>query len=139
LISVAADKEEKVRRYWEGFWGGGDRAAVEEFYGPTFRENGEQQVREEWLEGAEWWRGRFSNMSIEVDKLFTCGDVVVSRVIYRGKHTDDFKVLPASGKEIEVSGLDVFEFEDGQVVDHWHETDHLVLFRQLGAELRPGS
>jgi predicted ester cyclase len=129
--------EESVRRYWEDFWGKGDRAAVEAFYAPTFRLNGEETVRDEWLEGAEWWRGRFSDMGVEVDKLFTCGDLVVSRVIYRGTHTADFNAVPTTGKDIELSGLDVFEFEDGLVVDHWHETDHLELFRQLGAELRP--
>ncbi|MEP6910011.1 MAG: ester cyclase [Actinomycetota bacterium] len=128
--------EQKVSRYWEGFWGDGDRAAVEEFYAPTFRLNGEETVRDEWLEGAEWWRGRFTGIRTDVHKLFTCGDVVVSRVIYKGTHTADFNSLPATGKDIELSGLDVFEFEGGFVMDHWHETDHLEMFRQLGAELR---
>jgi predicted ester cyclase len=45
--------------------------------------------------------------------------------------------LPASGRSFTLSGIDIFEFVDGQVVQHWHETDHLELFTQLGAELRP--
>src|SRR5437773_1497699 len=103
-------REQSVRRYWEGFWGNGDKDAVEGLYAPTFRLNGEETDRDEWREGAESWRSKFSDFSVEVDKLFTCGDVVVSRVIYRGRHTGDFKVLPATGKSYELSGIDLFEF-----------------------------
>lgn len=131
--------EQSVRRYWEEFWSKGDRAAVDEFYAPTFRLNGEDKLRDEWREGAERWRSKFSDVRIEVDKLFTCGDVVVSRIIFRGTHTGDLTTLPATGKDFELSGIDIFEFEDGRVVDHWHETDHLDLFEQLGAEVRPAS
>ena len=131
--------EQRVRRYWEEFWGKGDRAAVEELYAPTFRQNGEETTREEWLAGAEAWRSKFSDWTVEVDKLFIFGDVVVSRVIYRGTHTGDLASLPATGKRYELSGIDIFEFEGDRVVDHWHETDHYDLFRQLGGELRPAS
>jgi predicted ester cyclase len=131
--------EQRVRRYWEGFWSKGDRSAVDELYAPTFRLNGEELGRDEWLAEAESWRAHFTDMSVEVDRLFSCGETVVSRVVYRGRHSADFKLVPATGKEFELTGLDVFEFEEGCVVDHWHETDHLDLFRQLGAEIRPAS
>lgn len=131
--------EQSVRRYWEEFWSKGDRSAVDEFYAPAFRLNGEATPRDEWREGAERWQSKFSGVRVEVDKLFTCGDVVVSRIIFRGTHTGDLTTLPATGKTFELSGIDIFEFEDGRVVDHWHETDHLDLFEQLGAEVRPAS
>lgn len=136
---AGTSNEQSVRRFWEEFWSKGDRSAVDEFYAQTFRLNGEDTAREEWREGAERWRSKFSDIRVEVDKLFTCGEVVVSRIIFRGTHTGDLAWLPATGKRFEVSGIDIFEFEDGRVVDHWHETDHLDLFEQLGAEARPAS
>jgi predicted ester cyclase len=58
-------------------------------------------------------------------------------VTYRGTHVGDFKAVPAVGKQIEISGLDIFEFdESGKVVDHWHEADHLLLYQQVGGEIR---
>jgi steroid delta-isomerase-like uncharacterized protein len=129
--------ERSVRRYWDEVWSKGDVAAVGEFYAPIFRLNGEQTSVEEFAEQAEAWLGHFSDWGVEVHKLFVCGSVVVSRVLYRATHTGDFKTVPASGKTFELSGIDIFEFEAGRVTSHWHETDHLDMFQQLGAEPRP--
>jgi predicted SnoaL-like aldol condensation-catalyzing enzyme len=38
---------------------------------------------------------------------------------------------------INVSGIDIFRFRDGKVIEHWHEADHLEMFRQLGADVIP--
>ena len=40
-----------------------------------------------------------------------------------------------SGKKVLVRVDFNVPLEDGKVVQHWHSTDHLVLFRQLGGEL----
>lgn len=64
--------------------------------------------------------------------MWTAPRTVVTRVVYSGTHTGDLQLLPATGKAVRRSGLDVFEFEQGRVVQHWHETDHWDLFEQLG-------
>lgn len=129
--------ERSVRRYWEEVWSKGNVAAAREFYAPAFQLNGEETSVEDFAEHAESWLDHFSDFGVEVDRLFSCGSVVVSRVIYRATHTGDFKTVPASGKTFELSGIDIFEFQAGQVTSHWHETDHLDMFQQLGAEARP--
>ncbi len=131
--------ERSVQRYWDEVWSKGNAMAVGEFYAPIFRLNGEQTSVEEFSENAERWLDHFSDFGVEVDKLFVCGSVVVSRVIYRAKHSGDFNTVPATGKTFELSGIDIFEFRAGRVTSHWHETDHLDMFQQLGAEPRPVS
>jgi len=42
-----------------------------------------------------------------------------------------------NGTSIEVSGIDIFRFRDDKVIEHWHEADHLEMFRQLGADVTP--
>lgn len=118
-------------------WSEGDPHAVAGFYAPTFRLNGEEETVAEFAKGVATWRAHFEGFTADVDKLFTCGDVVVSRTIYRGRHVGDFRTVPATGKMIEASGIDIFEFEGSRVVDHWHEADHFEMFQQLGAEPRP--
>jgi len=132
-----SSNERSVRRYWDEVWSQGNVAAVGEFYAPIFRLNGEETSVEKFAENAEAWLGHFSDFGVEVDKLFVCGGVVVSSVIYRATHTGDFKTVPASGETFELSGIDIFEFEAGRATVHWHETDHLDMFQQLGAEPRP--
>lgn len=129
--------EATIRRYWQELWSEGHTEIAAEIYAPTYRENHQTLTPAEFAEGAAAWRAHFQDFTITVDELFSCGERVITRVTGGGTHTGDFRVLPATGRSFELTGLDIFEFVDGRVVQHWHETDHLELFKQLGAELRP--
>jgi len=135
----AHENAQSVRRYWDEFWSKGTLDAAADFYAPTYRENGVELTPEEFAKGAKSWMDKFEGFSAEVQKLFICGDdVIVSRVRYQAKHVRDFKAVPATGKTLDITSIDIFEFDEhGRVVDHWHEADHLLMFQQLGAELRP--
>lgn len=128
--------ERLVQRYWRELWSEGDVAVASAFYARSFRLNGKELTPERFAAGAEHWRAYFDGFRADVDFLFSCGDRVVSRVCYRGTHVRDFETVPAAGKSFTGSGIDIFEFSGNQVVEHWHETDHLLLFEQLGAEPR---
>ena len=133
------DHEAAVRRYWGDIWTEGRFELVDQFYAPSYRENQEISTPEEFALGAAAWRDHFADFRADIDEIFSVGDRVITRVTYRGRHIGDFKRVPARGRESEQSGIDIFEFVDGRVVQHWHETDHLALFRQLGAEIGPAA
>jgi len=137
MVVVASVQEAAVRGYWDGVWTKGDISGVPAFYTPTFLLNGEETTTEQFAEGVVAWRAHFPDFRVSVDELFSCRDVVVTRVQYRGTHGGDFRNVPATGRSIDVSGIDVFRFRDGKVVEHWHEADHLEMFRQLGADVMP--
>ena len=40
--------------------------------------------------------------------------------------------IPATGKRVTVTGMDLDRLENGQIVEHWHNVDELGLLRQLG-------
>ncbi len=130
--------EQTISRYWREVWTEGRFELASQIYAPMFRQNLDPpSTPEEFAAGAAAWAAHFTDLQVDLEELFTAGNRVVSRVTYRGRHTGDFKQVPARGRVVAVAGIDIFEFEDGRVVQHWHETDHLELFRQLGAELRP--
>lgn len=131
------DREAAVRRYWSELWSNGRFELAEQFYAPVYRENLETATPAEFAEGAAAWRAHFADFRAELDEIFSVGNRVITRVTYRGVHTADFRLVPARGRTFEGSGIDIFEFDGDRVVQHWHEADHLVLFRQLGADLRP--
>jgi predicted ester cyclase len=134
----AKENEASVRRYWDEFWTKGNLGAADDFYAPQYRENGVELTPEKFAAGAKGWLSKFEDFSATVEKLFTCGEnVVASRVTYRATHVGDFKSVPATGKQVEITGNDIFEFDEGgKVVDHWHEADHLLLYQQVGGEIR---
>jgi len=67
-----------------------------------------------------------------------CDNIVVTRVVYRARHVRDFPGVPAANASVELTGLDVFRFEDRLVVEHLHEADHEAMWEQIGVALPPG-
>ena len=84
----------------------------------------------------------FSEIHWTIDDLFADGDKVVARRAWSMKHTGTFQGLPASGRTLAGTGIDIFYVWDGQIVEQWTESDNLSFMQQLGAlpaaEREPG-
>jgi len=66
------------------------------------------------------------------------GDKVVCRYTIGGTHqgvTEDFG--PPTGRQVELKGITIHRFEDGNIVEEWEAYDNLSLLQQLG--LAPNS
>lgn len=137
MIPPLNEAEAAIARYWREVWTEGRFEVAAEIYAPTYRENLTPSTPAEFAAHAAAWAAHFTDFRVDVEEMFSAGNRVITRVTYRGRHTGDLKRVPARGREYLLSGIDIFEFMDGRVVQHWHETDHLELFRQLGAEIGP--
>jgi steroid delta-isomerase-like uncharacterized protein len=81
----------------------------------------------------EMWRGGF-DFAFSVEDQFGQGDRVCNRWTWRGTHKGDFMGLPATGKQVTMTGTTVFRCrEDGKLVEGWWQYDRLGLMGQLGA------
>ena len=128
------DNEALVRRYWEEAWSKADLQVIDEFYTPTFiHDNGQTLTTERFKRRITSTRSTFPDFNITVDDLFSAGEHrVVSRVTYEGTMLGPSGNTPATGKKAKFTGIDIFYFQDGKVVEHWHEADHESLLEQLG-------
>lgn len=139
-VSVAQPAlEDKVRRYWQEAWTEARVDYLTEFYAPSFRENDATLTPAEFGAGIIGWRKKFPDFAVTVDRIWSWPGGVATRVTFTGTHLGDFTVLPATGRETRQGGLDIFEFDGDRVVQHWHETDHSVMWDQLGAVVVPGA
>jgi len=128
--------EDSVRAYWDRLWSRGEVEYALEFYAPTYRENDEEREAADFVEAARATRAKFEAFEVTVNRLFHIDGGIVSHVSYRGhRHIGAYKShhVPASGKDVEMTGLDVFLFEDGRCVEQLHEADHYTMFVQLDA------
>ena len=50
-----------------------------------------------------------------------------------GTHKGEFQGVAATGKRIEVRGVQIGRFENGQIVERWGSTDELGILQQIGA------
>ena len=51
-----------------------------------------------------------------------------------GTHDGEFQGIAPAGKKIEVRGLQIGPFENGQIVERWGSSDELGILQQLGLE-----
>lgn len=74
----------------------------------------------------------FPDMQIVDEDMIAEGDKVVHRLRYRATHTGPFLGMQPTGKQVNVSGVDIYRFENGKIVEKWTERDRLSMIQQLG-------
>jgi len=70
---------------------------------------------------------------MRVQDLIAEADKVVDRWTQTMPHSGEFKGIPATGKQVTVTGINIVRIADGKIVELWHREDALGLLQQLGA------
>jgi steroid delta-isomerase-like uncharacterized protein len=60
------------------------------------------------------------------------GDKVAFRWLLSGTHKGEFMGVAATGRRVEVMGMDIVRVADGEIAEHWGEFDAMGLLRQIG-------
>ena len=84
-------------------------------------------------EMVQGYRNAFSDLSVTIEQQFTEGDYVATRTTIRGTHDGDLMGTPATGRQVEFSGLTISRCRDGKIEEEWELIDMTTLLRQLGA------
>jgi steroid delta-isomerase-like uncharacterized protein len=79
-------------------------------------------------------RAAFPDLTLTIDELVAEGDVVCARSTFRGTHRGPIFGVAATGRAVEVSGLTMVRFRDGQLIESWVRNDQTGLLAQLGAD-----
>jgi steroid delta-isomerase-like uncharacterized protein len=138
---AAGEEQNKalVIRFTDAFQKG-DSEALKEILSPNYvwhGQMGQEVSREEQLEGLKEEEGGLSDVSYPIQDIFAKGDRVAKRWTGRAVHTGDSEGLPATGKKVEWSGIEIYRIENGKIVESWEIADVLGLEMQLGFELKP--
>jgi len=87
-------------------------------------------------EGAKAFIGAYLNafpdLKITVEDMLAEGDKVVTRWSATGTHTGELLGIPATGKQVTVTGLDITRFSGGKSVEYWGQFDQMGMMQQLG-------
>lgn len=77
----------------------------------------------------------FPDAHIEPAHLVADDDNVAVAYTLTGTHEGEFQGIAATGRKIEVRGLQIGRFENGQIVERWGSSDELGILQQLGVTL----
>ena len=133
-----------VRRFYNEVW---DRGNVEFTYQVFHDDYVRHDLRpSQALSGpagqakiAEDFRRAFPDLRFEVDLVFGEDDLVAARWTATGTHIGPWGLLEPTGKQATFSGVNIFRFDDGKVVEIWNHRDDLGLMTQVGAPIFAGS
>lgn len=84
------------------------------------------------------FRAALPDLHMVVDLIVAEGDLVAARWTTEGTNTGAWGGRPPTGRRATFSGVNVFRFGDGKVVELWNHRDDLGLAQQLGAEIFAG-
>ena len=75
----------------------------------------------------------FPDIRMTVEDCFGAGDRVAARWSGKMRHTGHGLGIDPSGATLELSGLTMVRFANGQVVETWDQWDKLGMFKQIEA------
>lgn len=139
--ALEKQNEELIRNFFEE-WNKRDMDKINEMYAPDAKYHhpslGASSVSfEEAFEGIKMFWQAFPDLTVDIEDLIVKGNKVVVRFIGRGTHQGDLEGIPATGNKTEAGAIEIFDVENGKIIEAWEISDRLGLMMQLGMELKP--
>jgi predicted ester cyclase len=135
MLSQQLQEQNKalIRRFIEES-GKNDQTVYRELMAPDFVAHlalGPQD-RETFLQHSSAFTQAFSDIRITLLEQTAEGELVTTRVTWRGVHSGDFRGMPSTGKQIAILAFMTERIRDGKVVEHWSLFDQMSMMQQLG-------
>ena len=123
-----------AKRAFEELLSGGRFELAEQLYAKDFANHGIHRdiSLEEDQAALKGWHQAFPDVAIVPKKLIAEGDLVVVYWVARGTNTGTGNGLPATGKQVEQSGITIWRIVDGKIKEEWSAFDQLSMMKQLG-------
>ena len=132
-----------MRRWFREVWNERKTDTIRELLAPDAVAIGQLEDGEalrgaaEFVPFAEKLFGAFPDMKLKVEDVFGVEDKVVLRWSGTMTHTGNHLGMPATGKEVKLTGITIAQIRDGKIVEGWDNWDQLGMFKQLGAYVSP--
>lgn len=87
-----------------------------------------------------WQKAAFPDMKMTILHSSVEGDLAFVHFNQKGTNTGAMGPdMPATGKAIDINGVDIVRFENGKAMEHWGYWDETRMMQQLGLAPAPGS
>ena len=128
-----------VLRMFEEMWNQGNLDLVNELLAEDFRDFPPKRYfttpilgRQSLYDAVKGFRAGMSDFHFEMLQIVAEGNRVVYLGRATGTHDGDLFGAPASGKQVNVVGINEFHLENGKIVERWGVFDVLGMMQQIG-------
>jgi steroid delta-isomerase-like uncharacterized protein len=87
--------------------------------------------RDAWVQNAQMMRNAFPGLQARIDDIFAADDRVAVRLTFQGTHEGEFQGIPATGRNVEYTSIELYRTAEGKLAEEWISSDLGTLMRQL--------
>jgi steroid delta-isomerase-like uncharacterized protein len=87
--------------------------------------------RDAWMDNGHVMHTAFPDLEARIEDIFSADDRVAVRVTMRGTHQGTFLDIPATGRTVEYTSIEIYRTADGKLAEEWVSSDIATLMRQL--------
>jgi predicted ester cyclase len=136
IETAPEENAELVRMYWEeAVWG--EQGTIDEIVAPDevhhWGIGGDTQGFDAFAERWGLFNTAFPDLEFTVDLVVADGDLAASHWTATGTQAGEWQGIAPTNAEVAWTGMNLFRFACGQIVESWGVADHLGLRAQLGA------
>jgi steroid delta-isomerase-like uncharacterized protein len=73
----------------------------------------------------------FPDIQVTIEDIVAADDKVVVRWSSRGTHRGEMQGIPPTNRPVTMTGMAIYRFADGKIVEEWMNTDMLGMLRQI--------
>lgn len=121
-------------RKWIDAWTANNLEALDEIFAQEYSVNGARIGVEGVKQAVQFLHSVFSDTSPELHEMVAEGDRVVIRWTIRGSHTGNFMGIPPTGKDLELTGINIYQILDNKIVANHEQTNISEAIRKLKAD-----
>ena len=132
-----AQLKQFITEYTDEVWNRGNVAAMERYYAPDYAHHDVSRPDVRTLaDYAQWARdlqAALSGLHVAIADLVADegDDKAVKRWTATGRHTGELAGIAPTQQQVSFSGVSVYHFVDGQIVESWYVYDLFGLLQQL--------
>ena len=120
----------------EELWNEGKMAVADEMYTPNFVNHDpflpEVNDLASFKQFISATREGMPDFHVKMEDMIAENDKLACRWVASGTHKNDFFGIPASGKKATWTGMTIYRFDSGKIVEAWWNEDCFGMLQQLG-------
>lgn len=133
-MTTVDERRHRITNAWEAAWDRGNLIPLDDLLSPDYRRIGSNDTTDltQFKASIISTRSSFPDLLTIVDEIVIEGDLAAIRWHSTGKHDHSFLGVPATRREVAVSGATFARFEKDRIVEEHVTWDPRALLTALG-------
>jgi steroid delta-isomerase-like uncharacterized protein len=134
---MSGSLKQTISAYTQEVWNQHRVGAIDKYYAPEYVHHDVSRPDLTTLADYKAWSSALQagipDVTVAIDDLMADQDMAVKRWTASGTQRGELAGIPPTNKPVRFSGVSIYRFRDGRIVESWYVYDLFGLLQQLGA------